>query len=444
MLGLFKEGKMIHLRRENIIIFTPHKCGSTTLNYIFTEAPNSNGILINGPQLGLPDIEKHTNVLPFEIQNRHFNKDKKGIIAIAVRNPYTRALSIYNHHLTFDNPKVDSFADFVKYRLVTGGHYFSQTLYSFCKTICTPIPRQLKPDTFWPNYCIHLETLEKDIINLGFDPYVIPIKNKTQKKLATLDDYTPETIALVRAWGEMDFNCFGYYHDFEKCDLVKEETSPLYVVPPRELMGPYGNGNIHRWLDTGRAVYSEMKQNVLKVCNTDIEDTTNVLDFGCKAGRVIRNFDIDNNICGVDTDKKAVDWYKNNSSYCVKAIKDFNLPFEDNYFNFIYALSVFTHIEYLKEWLNEVIRTLNKNGIFYISVQDESSVVKMMEQKNPLVKKKELDLEGFLQGKYPVIWDGFFSFVQRDYLLSLVPSSVELVGIGNSELFQTAYMFRKK
>lgn len=439
---------MIHLRRESIVIFTPPKCGSTTLNYIFTE--KSDGIQINGPQLGLPHIEKHTNVMPFEVQKRHFNGDKKSIIAIAVRNPYTRALSIYNHHLKFDKPEevIDSFADFVKYKLVTGGHYFSQTLYSFCQHISVPIPHRLTPHIFWPNYCIHLETFEEDIKNLGFNPQVIPIKNSTslEENRATLDDYTPETIALVRAWGEMDFTCFGYYHDFDKCHLVEEKTKPLYVTPPKHIMGPHGDGNIHRWFDTGKTTYSEMRENIHKVCNIEIEDKEKILDFGCKGGRIIRAFSENKEVWGVDTSEEVIDWCNSNLNYEFAVIEneDFNLPFEDNYFDFIYALSTFAHIEHLKEWLNEVIRTLNKNGIFYVSIQDEDCVIKMMKQKNPLVEKIELDLEGFLQSKYPVVWDGYFLFVQRDYFLSLIPSSVELMGIGHSELFQVAYMFKKK
>ena len=118
---------MIQLTKENIIIFTPHKCGSSTLNHIFTERPNSCGTVVHGPQLGLPHIEKHTNVLPSAVQLN----PKYWTIAIGVRNPYTRALSIYNHHLRFDPPDKDinSYAEFVKYRLLTGGHFFSQTLY---------------------------------------------------------------------------------------------------------------------------------------------------------------------------------------------------------------------------------------------------------------------------------------------------------------------------
>lgn len=441
---------MIFLRKEKTIIFTPPKCGSTTLNHVFTETPNVNSIICNGPQLGLPHIEKHTNVLPFEVQNYHYHTNKVGRIAIAVRNPYTRALSIYNHYLQFDTPEKDinSFADFVKYRLVTGGHYFSQTLYAFCRRIYSPIPQQIKSGVFWPNYNIHVETLKEDIEGLGFKFNVIPNLNKTptNEKYATMDDYTPEAIALVRSWGEMDFKSFGYYHDFDKCHQVKEKTIGV-PVPPLDFMGNYGEG-FSDYLQSGRKTFAEIKRNILNICNIDIEEQKKVLDFGCRAGRIIRNFDSNKEIHGVDLREDIIDWCKENLPYRFSNnSEDCNLPFENNYFDLIVSLSVFTHIESLKEWLAEITRILSKGGIFYLSIMDEEAVNKMIKIKsvdyiNKL--KKKLNFDEFLQGKHPVIWDGYFSFVQRDYFLNLMPQSMEIVGVGNSEFFQTAYIFRKK
>jgi len=52
-----------------------------------------------------------------------------------------------------------------------------------------------------------------------------------------------------------------------------------------------------------------------------------------------------------------------------------HLPFEDRYFDFIYAGSVFTHIDDLAiAWLLELKRVLAENGRLYITIQDKHSM----------------------------------------------------------------------
>jgi len=443
---------MIRLKKHNITIFTPHKCGSSTLNYVFTQAPNSEGTLIHGPQLGLPHIEKHTNILPYDVQNGEKLTKQVGIIAIAVRNPYTRALSIYNHHLRFDKPEreIESFADFVKYRLVVGGHYFSQTLFSFCRNISQPIPQKARHKPFWPNYIIHLETIKEDIEGLGLIVNV-PIKNPTptddEVEYATMDDYTPETIDLVKGWGEMDFNSFGYYHEFDKCHLVKERTDATYVVPPDNFMENYGGNNFINFMAIGKSSFDEIRDKVYDICDTDIVEQDKVLDFGCRAGRIIRYFDPEKEIWGVDVRKDIIDWCNDQLPYKFWANKQekFKLPFENNYFDFIYSLSVFSHIEHVKEWMEEVVRTLKVGGLFYLSINDEEATDRMLKYDLKYIQnlKQKLDFEGFLEGKYPVLWDGYFSFIQRDHFLKQLPPSIEVVAVSRSELFQTGYILKK-
>lgn len=441
---------MILLNKEKKIILTPAKCGSSTLDYIFTKSPLSDGILCHGPQFGLPDIEKHTNVIPYEVQNRFQNTGDTGTVIVAVRNPYTRALSIYNHYLRFDHKEEDinSFTDFVKYRLVVGGHYFSQTIYELCKRISFPIPMSTADNVFWPSYMIHLETMREDIEGLGYSFDNYPKLNRTpeDEKYATMDDYTPKTIQLVRMWGEMDFSCFGYYHDFDKHHLVKENNKGLAVVPPRDFMGSYGNNSFFRYLNSGKASFAEVKENMLRVCDINIDEQERVLDFGCGAGRVTRNFDSDMEIHGTDLRGDIVDWANENLPYEFHTnTLNCNLSFDNNYFDFILSLSVFSHIKALKKWLDEVTRTLKEGGILYLSINDEEAVIKASKvvPKLDYFEKIKLDLAGFIQGRHPVLWDGYFSFVQRDYFLSLLPPSMKLLGIADSETFETAYIFRK-
>jgi SAM-dependent methyltransferase len=52
-----------------------------------------------------------------------------------------------------------------------------------------------------------------------------------------------------------------------------------------------------------------------------------------------------------------------------------HLPFDDKYFDFIYAGSVFTHIDDLATaWLCELRRILNPQGTAYITIHDKKTI----------------------------------------------------------------------
>jgi ubiquinone/menaquinone biosynthesis C-methylase UbiE len=109
-------------------------------------------------------------------------------------------------------------------------------------------------------------------------------------------------------------------------------------------------------------------------------DHKRVLEFGCSSGRMIRNLHSTsdfNDVWGVDLASEHIYW-------CQEHLKPINfltvtmtphLPFEDNYFDFIYAGSVFTHIDDLAlTWLWELNRILKKGGILYITIHDEHTL----------------------------------------------------------------------
>src|SRR5262249_35815419 len=52
-----------------------------------------------------------------------------------------------------------------------------------------------------------------------------------------------------------------------------------------------------------------------------------------------------------------------------------HLPFEDNYFDLVFAGSVFTHLSNLAEaWLLELRRIVRAGGYIYVTVHDENTV----------------------------------------------------------------------
>ncbi len=83
-------------------------------------------------------------------------------------------------------------------------------------------------------------------------------------------------------------------------------------------------------------------------------------------------------VWGVDQSAKHVLWCQQNLSPPCKFVTCTtfpHLPFEDNYFDFIFAGSVFTHIGDLEDaWLMELRRITRPQGKLYITVADERTV----------------------------------------------------------------------
>ncbi|MGZ5002084.1 MAG: class I SAM-dependent methyltransferase, partial [Chthoniobacterales bacterium] len=119
-----------------------------------------------------------------------------------------------------------------------------------------------------------------------------------------------------------------------------------------------------------------------------------LLDFGCADARLMRNFyelalRPPGEVWGVDIDARRITWNQQNLSPPFKFLTTTSfphLPFEDGYFDFVYAGSVFTHIADLAEaWLLELRRVTQPGAWLYITVHDHHSIEVIERTKNPLI-----------------------------------------------------------
>lgn len=150
-------------------------------------------------------------------------------------------------------------------------------------------------------------------------------------------------------------------------------------IPPRSLWEGYGKTKEDH-LAGGEQHVNKMIE-ILEKSSFSLEDCSRILDFGCASGRMIRHLHQYSHQCeiwGADINSGSILWCKRHLSpafnFCTVTTMP-HLPFEDHYFDYIYAGSVFTHIDDLADtWLLELRRVLSRNGRLYITIHDNHSI----------------------------------------------------------------------
>jgi SAM-dependent methyltransferase len=178
---------------------------------------------------------------------------------------------------------------------------------------------------------------------------------------------------------------FPYRPDESWYLLPKVDAGALPVasrpVPPKEtwISEKYGK-TADEYLASGRRDTQDMLD-VLERAGVSLEDQGHVLEFGCGDGRMIRCLEhlaAGREIWGVDVDAGRIVWCKQNLSppfHFLTTTTVPHLPFEDRYFGFVYAGSVFTHIDDLADaWIAEIRRVLRPGGKLFMTVHLENDV----------------------------------------------------------------------
>jgi ubiquinone/menaquinone biosynthesis C-methylase UbiE len=144
---------------------------------------------------------------------------------------------------------------------------------------------------------------------------------------------------------------------------------------PSHLMVRVAGRSDPAFYPSGHVAVRQMKD-LLQSIGRDINEFEHILDLGCGCGRVtlaLHKAGVPGKLYASDIDKEATDWCRENFG----AVADFNwndsLPptrYPDGSFDFIYAISVFTHLpeEYQFAWLNEVRRILKPGGVFITTI----------------------------------------------------------------------------
>jgi SAM-dependent methyltransferase len=173
----------------------------------------------------------------------------------------------------------------------------------------------------------------------------------------------------------LDYQVNTYPIQFEPPVSVPGVELPVPAPDDRMGYAPNDAGDYLRW----GALDHDLIMGHIKKHSSGLKNRT-ILDFGCSSGRVLRHFDSDRRehdwqLLGVDIQAKPIEWMRQNfpAYFQISACSTMpHLPFADNSIDFIYGISVFTHIKYLWDmWLLELKRVLKPGGLLMQTIHSE-------------------------------------------------------------------------
>ncbi|MBF0275197.1 MAG: class I SAM-dependent methyltransferase [Nitrospinae bacterium] len=240
-------------------------------------------------------------------------------------------------------------------------------------------------------------------------------------------------------------------HNVKVCELG-------LPIPPQELWANYGS-SVEQYLEGGK-YHVHLMFEALKKNTIEVKEGSKILDFSCAAGRMTRWLKPllnSSEIWGSDISAEHITWCKNYLSPPFHFLTNTtipHLPFEDRYFDFIYAGSVFTHIDDLADaWLLELSRVLNKNGIAYLTIHDKETIKELKGSKKgsslSMGIRKNQDFQNYSKKEFEMFTVGRSInsqvFYDVNYFVKMIEVFFKVVDVVIGGYgYQTAVIFQKK
>lgn len=187
----------------------------------------------------------------------------------------------------------------------------------------------------------------------------------------------------------------SYFSFFSKNRNFKIKNPDVKLPPHYMLFESFGKMDYASYFHKGKKSADEILELLEK--HHSLENI-NLFEWGCGPVRILRHIpeilaEKNVKVFGSDYNPETIKWDKksfDNISFSKNELLP-PLEYENNFFDVIYCISVFTHLDEVTElkWFNEIIRVLKQGGIFLLSIHGESSRVKLSED-----EKKVFDENG--------------------------------------------------
>lgn len=231
------------------------------------------------------------------------------------------------------------------------------------------------------------------------------------------------------------------------------------TVPPAKIRWRvHGTLDKESYVAVGKLVAQNVRD-LSEAAGQDLSSCKDILDFGSGCGRVIQNFRSEPRpytLYATDIDPELVAWGRSNLdgiNWSVNAHRP-PLPFDEDSFDLIYGISVFTHLDedFQNVWLAELQRVARPGSTLILTVHGEHVLkgLRMLDESYlDEIKERGILFFNWANGKFKV--DGFPDFYQtafhtKDYVYREWSKYFDIVdyverGIGN---YQDAVVLRNR
>jgi len=192
-----------------------------------------------------------------------------------------------------------------------------------------------------------------------------------------------------------------------------------FPLPPASLrFRVHGAADATTFLEAGEKCAADIRRTLQSV-SLDLSSFSEILDFGCGCGRVLRWLHSERSVrfYGVDIDGQAVAWCRAHLPFAEFVQNSIQppLPFPSETFDLVYGVSVFTHLDerHQNDWLHELSRVTRPGAVILLTVHGDLTTSGLSESEIAVTRKRGIFFKKFLPGKYKL--DGLPDFYQSTF-----------------------------
>jgi len=168
---------------------------------------------------------------------------------------------------------------------------------------------------------------------------------------------------------------------FSKKNKSFKNKHPLIKLPPDYMLYESFWLDYEIYFNDGEDTAAWIKNQLSNYVSLDYKK---ILDWGCGPARIVRHLPQllpDSMIYGTDYNAKTVAWCKKNIPGVEFTVNELRppLPYNDNFFDIVYAVSVLTHLSEQNhiKWMDELYRVIKPGGIFLLTTQGNAFMNKL-------------------------------------------------------------------
>jgi 2-polyprenyl-3-methyl-5-hydroxy-6-metoxy-1,4-benzoquinol methylase len=207
--------------------------------------------------------------------------------------------------------------------------------------------------------------------------------------------------------------------EFEQLRSAIEQSKDFIPPPPKHLQLRVVGAYSPNFIKSGDRTIRDLNK-VLETNALNLDNFSRTLDWGCGCGcgRVLRSLHFSYpkmELYGSDIDAEAIQWCQLNYSKIAKFYANPSkapMEYDDNYFDFIYSVSVLTHLPEDMQfmWLEELQRIVKPGGALILTIHGESYHANLSESAQAALK-----IKGFFYNENAGNTEGLPDFYQNAY-----------------------------